>query len=76
MRYVAGVQGTAPMKAIAAHKSGPKTIQPDGQPSYSGLRGMKITADKKTLFTGKHCSTCASIKLVWREDVRMLQLAS
>uniref|UniRef100_A0A383VWQ6 EML-like second beta-propeller domain-containing protein n=1 Tax=Tetradesmus obliquus TaxID=3088 RepID=A0A383VWQ6_TETOB len=45
-------KGTSPMSAIAAHRPGPKSIQPDGQPAYEGLRGMRLCQQGKTLLTG------------------------
>jgi hypothetical protein len=58
------------MSAIAAHRPGPKSIQPDGQPAYEGLRGMRLCQQGKTLLTGEHCATFES----WDIDSKALFL--
>jgi hypothetical protein len=49
------------MSAIAAHRPGPKSIQPDGQPAYEGLRGMRLCQQGRTLLTGEHSATLTAL---------------
>jgi hypothetical protein len=58
------------MSAIAAHRPGPKSIQPDGQPAYEGLRGMRLCQQGKTLLTGEQRATFES----WEIDNNALFL--
>jgi hypothetical protein len=46
-------QNKQALRAVAAHKPGPKTLQPDGQPDHSGVRGMTLENEGRTLYTGE-----------------------
>mmetsp|Transcript_34365 Transcript_34365/g.76299 ORF Transcript_34365/g.76299 Transcript_34365/m.76299 type:complete len:1172 (-) Transcript_34365:306-3821(-) len=45
-------KGNAAVKAIAAHRPGFKVVQSDGQPAFSGVRGLRVIKDGTILLSG------------------------